>query len=86
MNKRDALFASLWLLSVEGVKLPVSVNKLKTFLKMGVQNRDFIHIGEECFLIKPKLLLFLWLLSEGICKQTVNIFQNRGYKTLFLWV
>ena len=49
LNKRDALFASLWLLSVEGGKLHVSVNKLKTFLKMGVQNRVFIHIGEECF-------------------------------------
>ena len=76
MNKRDALFASLWLLSVEGGKLPVSVNKLKTFLKMGVQNRDFMDIGEEHFLTKVDFYHFSVLLDEKtteFCNQIVNL-------------
>ena len=31
---------------------------------MGIQNRDFMDIGEKCFLIKPKLFLFLYLQSQ----------------------
>ena len=50
---------------------------------MGIQNRDFMDIGEKCFFKVGALLVFLWLLGEGICKQTVNIFRNRGYKTPF---
>ena len=33
-------------------------------LKKVADTPSKIHIGEKCFLIKPKLLLFLWLLSE----------------------
>ena len=45
---------------------------------MGIQNRDFMDIGEKCFLIKPKLLLFLWLLSKGLYLQSQ---KNRNYPT-----